>query len=112
MGVPRRSYPRPGQGFVGDTAFAVGLSGKKRVTVYPFPPWSAKQRWVGRVMWLPESINELLEACRLAFGTPDFMHLLSADGGEIIGLDLILDSDRLYLAKAKDLEDDNAQTEM
>lgn len=62
-------------------------------------------------MWLPDSLPELLEAARLAFGQPDFQHMLGADGGEITSLDLILDSDRLYLAKAKDMEEEGQDKE-
>lgn len=60
-------------------------------------------------MWLPESLPELLEAARLAFAHPEFQHVLGADGGEITSLDLILDSDRLYLASAKDMEEEAGQ---
>ena len=64
--------------------------------MYAFPPWDSSQR-VGRLMWLPPTVKELIDSLRTATERSDLTHVLTADGAEVTDMDLVVDGDKLYV---------------
>ncbi|KAL8550133.1 hypothetical protein ACS0TY_008818 [Phlomoides rotata] len=70
----------------------------KKCTVFPFHPWDPKEgRKHGIVMWVPRTIEELIEVASNQLRLHDASCVLSEDGGRIIEEDLITDGQKLYL---------------
>ncbi|KAL0430485.1 UNVERIFIED_CONTAM: Potassium channel SKOR [Sesamum radiatum] len=71
---------------------------KKKCTVFPFHPWDPKEgRKHGIVMWVPNTIDELIKAASKQLGLPDGSFILSEDGGNILDVDLLVDGQSLYM---------------
>eukprot|EP01018_Ginkgo_biloba_P005869 Gb_20816 [translate_table: standard] len=69
----------------------------KTCTVFPFHPWTSREkRRHGLVMWVPESIELLLQAAAQHFGFTGTC-VLTEDAGQILHVDFIQDSQKLYL---------------
>lgn len=69
----------------------------KRCTVFPYHPWAPiEQRTHGIVMWVPQTIEELLDAAAKQFGFSGTC-LLTEDAGEILHVDLIQNNQKLYV---------------
>eukprot|EP00850_Spirogloea_muscicola_P016184 SM000129S26171 [mRNA] locus=s129:404788:409939:- [translate_table: standard] len=71
-----------------------GESTRKRITIYPYHPVSSEKK-AGRLVFLPGSIQELLQLAAQHFGG-ERTRVLNSDNGEIDTIDLIFDGDRLY----------------
>ncbi|KAI4388908.1 hypothetical protein MLD38_001196 [Melastoma candidum] len=74
---------------------------KKKCTVFPFHPGDPpEKRRRGVVMWLPNSMDELLhsatEHLRLDSDSSQYC-VLSEDAGEILDIDMINDGQKLYI---------------
>ncbi|CAN6466761.1 unnamed protein product [Victoria cruziana] len=70
---------------------------RKKCTVLPFHPWAPKEkRREGIVMWIPDTLDELIETASEKLNC-SASRLLSEDGGKILELDMISDNQRLYL---------------
>lgn len=73
---------------------------QKKCTVYPFHPWESKDpKKYGVVLWVPDTINELIKAVidhlKLDF-SPTFC-IVTEDVGKILDVDIITDGQKLYL---------------
>ncbi|KAJ7964451.1 Potassium channel SKOR [Quillaja saponaria] len=70
----------------------------RKCTVFPFHPWDPKEhRRHGIVLWVPQSIEELIRA---AVEQLDFINvscILTEDAGKILDVDMIKDGQKLYL---------------
>ncbi|GER47065.1 potassium channel SKOR family protein [Striga asiatica] len=71
----------------------------KKCTVFPFHPWHPKEgrRKHGIVMWVPHTIEELIEKASRQLEFPDGSIILSEDGGIIMEADIITDGQQLYM---------------
>ncbi|XP_020552116.1 potassium channel SKOR [Sesamum indicum] len=70
----------------------------KKCTVFPFHPWDPKEsRKHGIVMWVPNTVDELIKAASEQLGLPDGSFILSEDGGKILDVDLLTDGQSLYM---------------
>ncbi|XP_028791312.1 potassium channel SKOR-like, partial [Neltuma alba] len=71
---------------------------KKKCTVFPFHPWDHKKDGrVGAVLWVPGSIEELIEMAREQFKSPNGSCILSQHGGRILDVDMISNDEPLFL---------------
>eukprot|EP00850_Spirogloea_muscicola_P014094 SM000099S25200 [mRNA] locus=s99:136265:141912:+ [translate_table: standard] len=77
-----------------------GESTRKRITIYPYHPMSSERK-AGRLVFLPGSIQELLQLAAQHFGG-ERTRVLNSDNGEIDTIDLIFDGDRLYVCGSID----------
>ncbi|KAH7435902.1 hypothetical protein KP509_06G083400 [Ceratopteris richardii] len=70
---------------------------KRRCTLFPFAPWTApKDQRRGLVVWIPNTISELLEVASQQFGE-EYKSAVNQDGGEFRKTEFIRDSERVYL---------------
>ncbi|XVF23160.1 hypothetical protein REPUB_Repub13aG0013300 [Reevesia pubescens] len=70
----------------------------KKCTVFPFHPWDAKQqRRHGIVLWIPQTIEELVKTAAEQLDFPGGYCILSEDAGKILDVDMINDGQKLYL---------------
>lgn len=71
----------------------------RKCTVFPFHPLdNTEERKVGIMLWVPNSINELMRIAAEQLGVvKDSCYLLTEDGGKILDVDLIDDGQKLYL---------------
>ncbi|KAL0430478.1 UNVERIFIED_CONTAM: Potassium channel SKOR [Sesamum radiatum] len=75
----------------------------KKCTVFPFHPWDPKEgRKHGIVMWVPNTIDELIKAATKQLELPDGLCILSEDGGKIFDVDMVTDGQRLYMINETD----------
>ncbi|KAF5769352.1 putative potassium channel, voltage-dependent, EAG/ELK/ERG, rmlC-like jelly roll [Helianthus annuus] len=74
---------------------------QRKCTVYPFQPWEPKdQKKLGIVLWVPESIDELIKtaADHLKLDVPPTSCIIiTEDAGQISDVDMINDGQKLYL---------------
>lgn len=76
---------------------------KAKCTIFPFHPWTAREkRRNGLVMWVPETIETLLQAAAQHFGSVGTC-VLTEDTGEILHVDLIQDNQKLYIVNVDEL---------
>ncbi|KAJ1410557.1 RmlC-like jelly roll fold [Sesbania bispinosa] len=74
----------------------------KKCTVFPFHPWDPKeQRRNGIVLWVPQTIEELIKAAAEQIGFSRDCCILSEDAGKITDVDMIKDNQKLYLVHEK-----------
>lgn len=72
---------------------------KIKCTVFPQNPWEhIKERKIGVVLWIPESIEELIETAKekLEYRSESCI-LLSENGGKIIDVKMISNDQKLFL---------------
>ncbi|XAR73572.1 hypothetical protein NMG60_11007583 [Bertholletia excelsa] len=70
----------------------------KKCTVFPFHPWDPKEkRQPGIVLWIPQTIEELINTAAERLEFPCGSCLLSEDVGKITDVDMISDGQKLYL---------------
>ncbi|XP_031259832.1 potassium channel SKOR-like isoform X2 [Pistacia vera] len=70
----------------------------RKCTVYPFHPWDTSvHRRHGIMLWIPHTIEELIKSAAEQLGFPSDCCILSEDAGKIIDVDMISDSQKLYL---------------
>ncbi|TKY61090.1 Potassium channel SKOR [Spatholobus suberectus] len=71
---------------------------RKRCIVFPFHPWDHKEdRKEGMVLWVPQSIEELIREAMKHLGIPNSSYILSEQGGKILYVDMINNNEKLFL---------------
>nr|ALX27201.1 outward rectifying K+ channel [Ammopiptanthus mongolicus] len=71
---------------------------KKRCTVFPFHPWDDKEdRREGVVLWVPQSIEELIKVAVKHLKISNGSCILSEQGGKILYVDMISNDEKLFL---------------
>nr|ANS59120.1 potassium channel transporter [Lycium barbarum] len=70
----------------------------RKCTVFPFHPWESKYlRKHGVVLWIPQTIEELVTTASEQLHFPSGSCILSEDAGKILDVDMIVDGQKLYL---------------
>ncbi|KAK6774975.1 hypothetical protein RDI58_025976 [Solanum bulbocastanum] len=70
----------------------------RKCTVFPFHPWGSKDvRKHGVVLWIPQTIEELVITASEQLDFPSGSCILSEDAGKILDVDMIVDGQKLYL---------------
>ncbi|CAN1827547.1 Potassium channel SKOR [Linum perenne] len=85
-----------------DSSSSQGKLNSRKCTVFAFHPWCPKEeRRVGIVLWIPQSIEELIEAASelLEFrgDDDDDRCVVTEDGGRVVDVDMIDDGQKMYL---------------
>jgi len=76
----------------------------KICTVFSFHPWTPREkRRNGLVMWVPETIEALLQAAAHHFGSIGTC-VLTEDTGEILQADIIQNNQKVYIVNADELQ--------
>ncbi|KAI4352081.1 hypothetical protein L6164_006367 [Bauhinia variegata] len=71
---------------------------KKKCTVFPFHPWDNKEdRREGVVLWVPQSIEELIMAAMKHMNSSSASYILSEHGGKVLDVDMIDNNEKLFL---------------
>ncbi|XWS48217.1 hypothetical protein CRYUN_Cryun13aG0055200 [Craigia yunnanensis] len=71
---------------------------KKKCTVFPFNPWHQKEeRRQGVVLWVPQSMEELIKAAKEQLECGHASCILSEVGAKIIDTNMISDDQKLFL---------------
>lgn len=71
---------------------------KKRVTIHmPIPCESMSQKWVGKLILLPDSIEELFRTAGQKFGGCNPNRVVNVENAEIDDISVIRDGDHLFL---------------
>ncbi|RDX75537.1 Potassium channel SKOR, partial [Mucuna pruriens] len=71
---------------------------RKRCIVFPFHPWDHKEdREEGVVLWVPQSIEELIKEAMKYLEIPKGSCILSEQGGKIVYVDMINNDEKLFL---------------
>ncbi|KAF2317566.1 hypothetical protein GH714_024741 [Hevea brasiliensis] len=70
---------------------------RRRCTVYPFHPWDPiEKRRQGVVLWVPETMEELIKAAMEQLNCTSSC-ILSENGGKIVDVNMINDDQKLFL---------------
>jgi len=70
----------------------------RKCTVFPFHPWDpADRRKHGVMLWVPQTVEELVKEAAVHLDFPGCSCVLSEDAGKIIDADMISDGQKLYL---------------
>ncbi|XP_028756660.1 potassium channel SKOR [Neltuma alba] len=78
---------------------------RKKCTVFPFHPWDHKEeRRQGVVLWVPKSIEELVQVAMKHLNSSSGSCILSEHGGKILDVDLIGNDDKLFLVREEQAE--------
>jgi len=71
---------------------------KKRCTVYPFHPWDDKAgKKEGVVLWVPQSIEELIKEVGKHLETAKNSYILSEEGGKIVDVEMIKNDEKVFV---------------
>ncbi|PWA84897.1 Ankyrin repeat-containing protein [Artemisia annua] len=74
---------------------------RRKCTIYPFQPWELPkdQNKYGVVLWVPDTINELIEkaADHFKLDLPSTSCILTEEAGQILDVNMIIDGQKLYL---------------
>lgn len=72
---------------------------KKKCRVYPFHPDKPKEHKLGYgvMLWVPETMEELIEKAAEQLNCPQNSCILSEDAAKIMDVDMITDGQKLYL---------------
>lgn len=73
----------------------------RKCTVYPFYPWDQEKRREGVVLWVPQTIEDLITTAKEQLKCMG-SYILTEDGGKIIDINMISDGQRLYLVTGDD----------
>lgn len=75
-----------------------GKTQKKKCTVFPGKPWDCRDdRSIGVVLWVPQTIEELIETAKDQLNFTSGSFILSGNGGKIPDTSMISDTEKLYL---------------
>lgn len=67
--------------------------------MFPFHPWDPEEdRKSGIVLWVSDTIEELIKKATKQLEFSNASCILSEDGGKILDVDLINDGQKLYLS--------------
>lgn len=71
---------------------------QKKCTVFPFHPWDPKEeRREGVMLWVPKSVQELINAAREQLKCTSGNTILSEDGGKIFDINMVTNDQKIYL---------------
>lgn len=71
---------------------------QRKCTVFPFHPWDSKEeRKQGVVLWIPKTIEELIETAMDQLKCSSGSCILSENGAKITDIDMISDEEKLFL---------------
>uniref|UniRef100_A0A5B7CAK4 Potassium channel n=1 Tax=Davidia involucrata TaxID=16924 RepID=A0A5B7CAK4_DAVIN len=71
---------------------------RRKCTVFPFNPWDHKvEKTHGVVLWVPQSIEELVKTAKEQLKYSVASCILSENGGKILDVDMICDDQKLFL---------------
>ncbi|KAG6627699.1 hypothetical protein CIPAW_15G147500 [Carya illinoinensis] len=71
---------------------------QKKCRVFPFHPWDPKEeRREGIVLWVPQSIQDLIQAAREQLKCSSGSCILSENGGKILDINMVTNDQKLYL---------------
>lgn len=71
---------------------------QKKCSVFPFHPWAPKEeRREGVVLWIPQNIEELIQAAKEQLKSSSGSCLLSESGAKILDINMVTDNQKLYL---------------
>ena len=71
---------------------------RRKCTTFLFHPWGPKeQKRPGIVLWVPQTMKELIQAAVEQLIVPADSCILSKDGGKILDIELIDNGQKLYL---------------
>ncbi|RVW27522.1 Potassium channel SKOR [Vitis vinifera] len=71
---------------------------QRKCTVFPFHPWDSKEeRKQGVVLWIPKTIEELIETAMDQLKCSSGSCILSENGAKITNIDMISDEEKLFL---------------
>lgn len=66
--------------------------------MFPLHPWESKDvRKHGVVLWIPQTIEELVKTASEQLDFPSGSCMLSEDAGKILDVDMIVDGQKLFL---------------
>lgn len=66
--------------------------------MFPFHPWDPKEhKRPGIMLWVPQTIEELIKTATEGLQFSSESCILSEDGGKILDVDMISDGQKLYL---------------
>lgn len=75
-----------------------GKTQKRKCTVFPGKPWDYRDdRSIGVVLWVPETVEELIETAKEQLNFTSGSFILSGNGGKILDISMISDTEELYL---------------
>lgn len=75
---------------------------RKKCTVFPFHPWGPKEeKRAGIVLWVGNTIEELIKAAAEQLNLGDDCCILTEDGGKILDIEMIDDGAKLYLIRSQ-----------
>lgn len=78
---------------------------RKKCTVFPFHPWHPKpDRREGIVLWVPKSIEELVQLAMKHLNSSSGSCILSEHGGKILDIDMISNDEKLFLVSQEQSE--------
>ena len=70
----------------------------KKCTIFPFHPWGPEeQRRPGVVLWVPNTMEELVKEASEQLQFPDGSCILTEDAGKILDVKMIDEGQKLYL---------------
>ncbi|KAF2290497.1 hypothetical protein GH714_014131 [Hevea brasiliensis] len=73
---------------------------RRKCTIFPFHPWGPKeQKRPGIVLWVPQTMEELIKTAAEQLQLPDNCCILTEDAGKILDVDMIDDGEKLYLIR-------------
>lgn len=71
---------------------------RRRCVVFPFHAWDHKEdRKEGVVLWVPQSVEELINEAMKHLEIPNGSYILSEQGGKILYVDMINNNEKLFL---------------
>ncbi|KAF5469216.1 hypothetical protein F2P56_013305 [Juglans regia] len=71
---------------------------QKKCRVFPFHPWDPKEeRREGIVLWVPQSIQDLIQVAREQLKCSSDSCILSENGGRILDISMVTNDQKLYL---------------
>ncbi|XP_054786421.1 potassium channel SKOR-like [Prosopis cineraria] len=71
---------------------------RKKCTVFPFHPWDQKSdKREGVVLWVPKTIEELVQVAMKHLNSSSSSSILSEHGGKILDVDMISNDEKLFL---------------
>ncbi|XVE91039.1 hypothetical protein DITRI_Ditri20bG0124000 [Diplodiscus trichospermus] len=70
---------------------------RKKCTIFPFDPWHKTERGQGVVLWVPQSMDELIKLAKEQLECPHASCILSEDGGKILDTSMIGNDQKVFL---------------
>lgn len=81
-----------------DSDQSSGAMGRRKCTVFAFHPWDPlEKKRPGIVLWMPQTMEELIDAAREQLDCPLGSYVLSEDGAKVPDIDMISDDQKLFL---------------